>query len=113
MLWEGDVLVADVLVVDVSVASLLDELFVALLLVASFGELLLDASFGELSEEVEVEAWLVEGWDGWFDGLVAVEVVWWELVPSVGMALSLLASHLPQSSGWRKDDDDLLSLSFY
>lgn len=86
MLWEG----------DVSVASLLDELFVSLLLVASFGELLLDASFGELSEEVE--AWLVEGWDGWFDGLVAVEVVWWELVPSVGMALSLLASHLPQSS---------------
>ena len=104
MLWEEDELV-----VDVSVGSLLDEWFFALLLDELFVELLLDASFGELSEaelvleedeleEVE-EAWLVEGWDGWFDGLVVVEVDGWELEPWVGMARSPLAFHLPQSSG--------------
>lgn len=48
-------------------------------------------------EEVE-GAWLVEGWDGWFDGLVVVEVDGWELEPLVGMARSPLAFHLPQSS---------------
>jgi len=51
----------------------------------------------------------VEGWDAWFDEL-EVEEVWWfdelvevevgglVLVPSVGMAPSPLAFHLPQSS---------------
>jgi len=95
-------------VVDVSVGLLLDEWFVGSLLDESFSELLLDASFCELSEvelvseEVELEeveeAWLVEGWDGWFDGLVVVEVDGWELEPWVGMARSPLAFHLPQSS---------------
>lgn len=94
--------------VDVSVGLLLDEWFVGSLLDESFSELLLDASFCELlevelvSEEVELEeveeAWLVEGWDGWFDELVVVEVDGWELEPWVGMARSPLAFHLPQSS---------------
>jgi len=51
-------------------------------------------------EEVE-GAWLkVEVWGGWFGELVVEEVeeVGWELVPWVGMALSPLAAHLPQSS---------------
>lgn len=40
----------------------------------------------------------MEGWDGWFDELVVVEVDGWELEPWVGMARSPLAFHLPQSS---------------
>ena len=90
--WEVDELVA-----DVSVGWLLVGWYVALLLDVLYGEL----SFCELLEdELEVEeAWSVEGLDVWSDGLVVVVEDGWVLEPSVGMARSPLACHLPQSAG--------------
>jgi len=91
--------------VDVSVGSLLVESCVLLLLDALYAVL---SEVESVLEEVE-EAWLEEGLDvwfvgleveevEWFDGLVEVEVVELVLAPSVGMAPSPLAYHLPQFS---------------